>query len=138
LSVVVGPDDLRPENPALFVTYTGRGAFAAATQHLLLPSGRYVLTGRRRLEADSGDGRLSWRISCTEGGRRLANLDVPQSESPPSGWGPFTVGFVVPAEACPAQTISLVTRPAARRAPMVAWFDDIAIRVSSSESSPGA
>lgn len=127
LAVEVTADDLDPRNQALLVHYNGRGQHAAAIQHVLLRPGRWVLTARRRIDGGDGDAGLALRVTCTATGAGLASLD-PAGRSRGSGWETVSAEFTVPADNCPAQFVSLLTRPGDRPTALTAWFDDVAIR----------
>jgi len=102
--------------------------FSHVGQMLLLAPGSYRFGGRNRmLGIDEGAG-LVWRISCADTGKSIAQSP---SLSGSHDWQGFGVDFVVPAQACEAQRLSLA-RPVVATSSVsgVAAFDDLAIEKS--------
>lgn len=130
LAVEVTEDDLDSRNKALLVHYNGRGLHVAAVQHVLLSPGSWVLSGRRRMEGGKGAG-LALRVTCSTTGAELATLNPAAGDARATAWEAMSVHFVVPADGCPAQIVSLITRPGDRPGSLTAWFDDLAIRPAS-------
>lgn len=90
---------------ALEVQFSGtRVDFANVEQLVLLPAGRYRLSGRVKADLRTPRG-LWWQISCASGSKaelghtRLVVGNVP--------WSDFAVEFDVPADGCPAQILQL-------------------------------
>lgn len=135
LSVDVDHDDLRPEDQALFVTYSNRNLVTVAVQYALLDPGAYTLTWSARTEVRSGDMTLDWRVACADGGATLVMAEAIPAEAS-AGWRTFSARFDVPASGCPAQAVSLRTNPADRRGSVTAWVDKLVIRRNAS-AEPG-
>jgi hypothetical protein len=114
---------------ALKVSFTDRRVpFDHVRQLLALPPGSYRLSGRARAETLRTERGLVWTLAC-------ANARPPAlAETAPlmgnRDWAPFEVDFVVPAEGCSGQwlTLRLPARiPAEQRIGGTAWFDDLRI-----------
>ena len=90
---------------ALQVQFSGtRVDFANIEQLLLLPAGRYRLSGRVKADLRTPRG-LWWDISCAGGARtELGHTGLVVGNLP---WSDFALEFVVPADGCPAQTLQL-------------------------------
>ncbi|WP_426026905.1 tetratricopeptide repeat protein [Brevundimonas sp. TWP2-3-4b2] len=120
-------DDTDRGNPALRVEYDGYATAIMARQQTFLSGGRYSLRTQSRTEAGEPTGRMEWTITCAPGGDRLASVPaVPATGAGNNAWVKSTVEFSV-STACPAQWLELRGLPLDRRAPMVVWFDRIAI-----------
>lgn len=90
----------------LHVTDYGRAGWNPARRLLRLPAGRYRLAfSIRGTSGEAPD--FSWQIDCVSASGRLLDLPVGRA-------GPFAAAapenFVVPAEGCPGQWLSLVVR----------------------------
>lgn len=118
------PDDLRPADPALRIEYDGFAPSRIAEQLVFLEPGRYRLTFEARLEAGDPGDRMAWTLTCAPGD--LAILRAPSASVGGTGWTSRSADFTVPS-ACASQWLRLETRPGDRRAPVVAWFDRVAI-----------
>lgn len=106
---------------ALHVTYDGRKDQWLVRQLLVLPPGRYRLTGRYRSVAG---GLSEWRLICQGPPQTVAVLPVAATQDQ---WREFALDLTVPPEGCSGQMLSLQGLPAKLEAPTEAWFDDIAL-----------
>ena len=104
IQFVPSPDAARKR--ALRVQFSGaRVAFANARQLILLPPGKYSLTGRVKADDLRTTRGLWWRIFCAEDAKdTLAHTDLVSGTVP---WTEFAVEFQVPAENCKAQWLQL-------------------------------
>lgn len=103
-----GPGLAEVAGKGLRVTDYGRSGWTPARQLLRLPPGTYRLAFV--LRGASGEApEFSWRIDCLGKGGRL--LDHPVAPSGPFA-GSAPARFVVPAQECPGQWLSLVVRAA--------------------------
>ena len=118
------PDDLRPADPALRIEYDGFSTSRIAEQLVFLGPGRHRLKVEARAEAGDPGARLAWTVTCAPGD--LAILTTPSAPAGATAWTPRSADFTVPS-ACPAQWLRLETRAGDRRAPVVAWYDRVAI-----------
>ena len=119
------PDDLRPADPALRIEYDGYSSTRIAEQLIFLSPGRYRLTAEARTEAGDPGTRMAWTVTCAPGDQAI--LGAPSAPAGATVWTPLSADFTVPS-ACGAQWLRLETRSGDRRAPVVAWFDRVAIR----------
>lgn len=106
--------------------------FRHVSQLLLLPPGRYSLSGRVRLDALRNEHGLIWQVQCI--GPRALRLGQSQPFRGASPWRDFDFDFEVPAADCPAQwlRLQLDARAAADRfIGGEAWFDALRIRRAS-------
>lgn len=92
----------------LDVAYFGGQNVSLAEQMLALPAGRYILRLVARSPNGIGSGRLFWRLTCLPGGAQIGALDMAQAAA---GDRRFSAAFIVPASACPGQSLSLVAEP---------------------------
>jgi len=126
LLAYIALDDIQPDNHALRIEHDGYNATRAARQLLMLPLGRYTISGRYRQEDESAAA-FEWRLNCMEGGPSLIRLRIPSADARPTGeWMAFSTSWEVPA-GCTAQQLDLIPRPTDRRSPLVMWFDDLVI-----------
>ena len=107
-----------------------RVPFRHVRQLLALSPGQYRLQGRDRTDDLRGERGLVWTLTCAE-------TDQPIAETEPTrgrhDWRSFDLDFVVPAEQCGGQWLTLripARIPAEQRVGGVAWFDDLSIRAS--------
>lgn len=119
-------DDVRPSNPALRVDYNGYASGTIAEQLTSLPPGAYRFASEVRTEAGDPETRLVWTLSCATGGGAIASLPAGVPAATPNTWTTMAGRFQVPNN-CPAQWLRLETRADDRRAPIVVWFDRVAI-----------
>ena len=124
------PDDLRPRDPALRVEYDGFSPSRVAEQLMFLAPGRHQLTAEVRTDSGDPDARLAWTVTCSPGDLEI--LAAPSAPTGATAWGTLSAGFTVP-QNCPAQWLRLEIRAGNRRAPIVAWFDRIAVMPFSSQ-----
>lgn len=123
--------DAPPRGKVLHLRFGGgRVADIAVAQTLLLPAGRFRLSGETRLDDLRSARGLEWRVQCAaEPPRLLAAGPVLDGSR---DWSAFELAFDVPASGCPAQRLQLSTRArvaAERDVDGSAWFDDLAIAV---------
>lgn len=123
-AIAAGPGE---GGPALHVIHDTYSAGVVASQTLLLPPGRYRLTGR--VQSTEGDpGRLSWRVQCATGAVAGPVLgQVALGEAVRGRWTAFELALTAPAQGCPAQWLTLVPHPGDRRRTLDIWFDDLRI-----------
>lgn len=123
----VAAEDSGRGGAALRVEYDGYSAAVLARQRLFLAPGRYRFRAETRTESGDPAGRMAWTVDCAAGGRSLLSAPAAPDTTPgTSGWTASAAAFSVPAD-CPSQWLGLEGRPLDRRAPMVVWFDRIAI-----------
>lgn len=123
---------------ALFVETMGGGAATAVEQMLVLPPGRYRLTGRSLTETGIEPERLVMQVACIRDARTrgvLLGATSPGAES--LDWRPIAVDFTVPPQ-CPAQRLAVLSRPGDTVQPLAVWFDDLAVRHVASAEEPDA
>ncbi|MEJ8572810.1 hypothetical protein [Microbaculum marinum] len=127
-SVVAVQDDGKGQ--ALRIEYAGtRVPYEHVRKVLMLPPGRYRLSGRVRAQDLRNERGLSWQISCAGGDR--ADLLETERISGTRPWSGFQDTFEVPKTGCPVQRLRLDI--AARIAPEreisgTVWYD--AMRIS--------
>lgn len=131
LIVEIVPDDLRPTDPALRVEYDGFSDSRIAEQLMFLAPGRHRLTAEARTEDGDPGARLAWTVTCAPGDREI--LAAPSTPSAATTWTPVSAEFTVPQD-CPGQWLRLETRADDRKAPVVAWFDRVAVTSFSSQA----
>ena len=105
--------------------------FKHVRQLLALPPGKYHLSGRVRLDDLRSERGLVWTLTCTEGGRVLAETEPMSGHR---GWSPFGLDLVVPEQACGGQWLTLripARIPAEQLIGGAAWFDDLQIQTES-------
>jgi hypothetical protein len=114
---------------ALRVSFQGRRVpFAHVRQLLALPPGAYRLSGRARAESLLSERGLVWVLACAGARPQPLAQTAPLMGNRP--WAPFEVDFVVPAQGCSGQWLTLVLPariPAEQRISGTAWFDDMRI-----------
>lgn len=124
--VISAPDaeavlDPASEGPGLHVRYSGFAEVEVARQMLLLPSGRYRLSSRGKLNQGL-DGGVAWRLRCS-GAQQLAETTLRFGGD---GSAAAEGVFDVPAD-CPAQVLSLRTIGTDRRSDVLATIDEVRI-----------
>ena len=120
-------DDADPSNPALRVEYDGYSAASIARQRVFLAPSRYRLRFKSKTEAGEPAGRMAWTITCDPGAQSpLSASAVRVTDARNRAWSQSAVDFSIP-QGCPSQWLELRGLPLDRRAPMVVWFDQIAI-----------
>lgn len=123
----VSTDDADRSNPALRVEYDGYSAANMARQRVFLTPGRYRLRFNSRTEAGEPAGRMAWALTCDPGGQSLLSASaVTVAGARNRAWTPSIVDFSIP-QGCPSQWLDLRGLALDRRAPMVVWFDQVAI-----------
>lgn len=103
-------------------------AYRNVSQRLMLPPGRYSLTGTYRANNLDNERGLMWRVYCgLEGPLKLAQGPAMNGTR---DWTPFQTAFVVPDEACPTQALRLELDARAKldlKVSGVIRFDDLRI-----------
>lgn len=118
-------DDLRANDVALRVEYDGYAIGVVAQQVLMLPGGKWTLSGEHRLEAGAETSRLRWRMVCAETSTPI--ISTPVEMSGEQDWSDFQLTFTVPATGCAMQRLRLEADPGPRRTTIVAWFDKLRV-----------
>lgn len=113
----------RPDDPALYVYHDGVTQVGFPGQLLVLPPGRYVLSGEVLTETPESGDRFSWLISCVGSAQPLLRTTMPDTDD---RWREFAQAFVVPT-GCEAQQLELVAVRDDRRVDIRAWFDKISV-----------
>jgi len=97
-------------------------------QRLMLPPGRYTLTGAYRANNLENDRGFVWRIYCNAAGKQM------MGESPAMkgtrDWGPFVIDFTIPDTGCTSQILRLELNARAKldlRVRGILRFDDLKI-----------
>ncbi|MEI7933019.1 MAG: hypothetical protein WCI21_08200, partial [Alphaproteobacteria bacterium] len=110
-------------DPALHVVYDGVAERGFPSQLIVLPVGRYALTGEVMSATPSSEGRMQWAIDCVsaEPEGRLASLPAPNTSGQ---WIRFSTAFTVPA-GCPAQRLMLIRTPSDKAADIDLWYDKL-------------
>jgi len=104
IQIVPSPDAGRKR--AMRIQFSGsRVAFANVNQLMLLPPGKYKLSGRVKAEDLQTSRGLWWRVYCADDPDNVLAHTEPVSGTLP--WTDFTVDFEVPAEDCEAQWLQL-------------------------------
>ena len=116
---------------ALRVHFRGpRIRYSHFSQLLMLPPGHYRLDGFVRPEGLETANGVMWTISCHGGStQRIAATRPIKGRT--GSWRPFTQGFSVPAEDCPAQRLRLQLDGRAAldfEARGTVWFDALTIK----------
>jgi tetratricopeptide (TPR) repeat protein len=83
----------------------GRVEFGGVTQSVLIPPGRYVLSGKRKGGIEGRRG-LRWRVFCLGQPPRML-AETPMHLTPVHQWDAFELAFEVPANDCPMQQVRL-------------------------------
>ena len=112
-----------------------RVPFAHVEQLLVLPPGRYRLSGRARLDHLRTSQGMAWTLACAEGGGDFARTPAFAGHR---DWASFRTEFEVPAHDCGAQWLRLrhlAGTLAEQHIGGSIWFDDLAIRLQA-ESVP--
>lgn len=134
----IAEDDVKAGNRAYRVEYDGFGSGVVLEQLVMLEPGAYVLTGRQRTETAGQDPRLTWTLTCAEGGAPTPLSGDGVSQDAGTAWRPFSMSFSAPAQNCSLQWLRLIARPGERRTYIGYWLDDLVIRrLSSSPAAPG-
>lgn len=115
-----GPDR---RGGALYLSFDGTGIANFATQKLVLPAGRYRLTGRVYGDGAVDAGRFAAQFRCGENGAELARVPLePGTES----WTRFELDVTV-TSSCPAQHVWFVGSAGESLDPAAIWVDDLAL-----------
>lgn len=109
---------------ALLVSADGYTPAVFAQQLVVLPAGRYQLTGRVQAPVNAPVGVLAWTLTCLP--KRELIMTVPAQSLDGGGWRRFTATFTVPA-GCAGQMLTLRGEPGDRRTTLAVWYDDLAI-----------
>lgn len=125
--IEIAEDDLRKDNNALRVEYSGYTGGILATQMTLLPAGDHLLRGDYRIETGDQSATLLWSLTCFETDAPIGTWTSGSSSTPGSGWRTFSAPVRVPSENCAAQWLRLRAKPGDERARIVAWFDNLNI-----------
>lgn len=91
------------DQPALYVRSPSEATHILASQLLLLPPGRWRLTGQVRVEPGQMGDLFAWRISCA---KDAADLGEARVAAAAAGWRTFSGDFEIPA-GCSAQWLRL-------------------------------
>lgn len=125
----IAPRDDQANGHALYIEFgDGRVNFRPITQTLMLPPGRYALTGAWKGQI-AGKRGLKWQVTCVG----KSPIKIGESEmlsAGPTRWGNFEAKFAVPDSDCTAQTLRLILDARSASETMVsgsAWFDDLRI-----------
>ena len=110
---------------ALRVDYDGVSPPQTLRQMLILPPGRYRLSGRADVESGTAPGSLGWSIDCATTSDVFARIDTPATAS--GAWAPFSVELNIPPARCPAEWLELTTDAGDMRKDLVIWYDDLAV-----------
>lgn len=112
----------RDEN-ALRAEYDGSSQARFPQQMVVLPPGRYRLTGDALTANPESAGTLEWVVACVDGAiiARSPTVDTGMA------WRRFAVDFETPAEGCGAQWLRLKTIRADQRSTVEAWYDKLSI-----------
>ena len=106
----------------------GRVQFGGVEQAVLIPQGRYVLSGRLRGGIEGKRG-LRWRVNCLGNPVRLL-AESPMHLGPVAEWERFELEFEIPAD-CLMQQVRLdhdARSPSEQLARGTLWYADMAIR----------
>jgi len=117
-----GPED---GGPALHGLVSATAERTIAEQLVLLTPGRWRLSGRFRVDQGDLNGRMTWVLACTAGGRVLAS--APLSATARGDWTPVSAVIEIPPDACGAQQLRLVSRAQDRRSQVEIWMDDVTL-----------
>jgi hypothetical protein len=110
---------------ALRVDYDGVSPPQPLRQLLVLPPGRYRLSGRANVEGGKSPGSLVWSIDCMTTTDVFARAPTPEAAN--GQWSSFAVEFDVPAGRCPAEWLELTTEAGDLRKDLAVWYDDLAL-----------
>ncbi len=121
----------RPDRgKALRVVFADRRvAYRQVSKLLVLPPGRYQLTGLVAADDLVNRRGIGWRVFCAQGDRRSLGETGPVAGT--FGWRPFAASFAIPSTGCRAQwlRLELAARIAVeQRVSGAVWFDHLAIR----------
>jgi hypothetical protein len=103
----IAPSDAGPGKNALSLVFGGgRVEFNPISQTLMLPPGRYLLSGALKGEIAGLRG-LKWQIACVAPASQNAFAETTMILGKFAGWTPFSLLFEVPL-ACTAQIVRLI------------------------------
>ena len=108
---------------ALLVNSDGYTPGAFAQQLIVLPPGRYQLTGRVQTPPNAPVQVLAWTLSCLPKSDPLVSVPTAPTDG---AWRRFSAAFTVPA-GCTAQTLALKAQAGELRTSMTIWYDDLSI-----------
>lgn len=106
---------------ALEVDSDGYASDVLASQLLVLPAGRYHLSGKEQTSAGDATDAFRWFLTCTGG---AALIELPMGP-PHAGWRGFGGDFEVPPEGCPGQLLTLKAFAGERNGGVTVWYDDL-------------
>ena len=110
---------------ALHVNYAGQANPDFAAQLVVIPPGRYELTGEVMTSSRDTEGKLAWQINCMDGLRTpLLSAPAPAADGQ---WRSFSIAFTVPA-GCQAQGLALRRVGLQRTPELDIWYDKLNIR----------
>lgn len=109
---------------ALMINSDGYTPAVFAQQLMVLPPGRYQLTGTVQAPANAAAGELAWSVSCLPAKNELMQAPA----RPTDGWRRFSAPFTVPLTGCKAQMLALKSQPGERRTTMAVWYDKLAVQ----------
>lgn len=121
------PDATRPADSSLRVEYDGYSTGEVASQLLLLPPGRYRLTGQVRAEAGEVARRLRWTAICYRTDQALGGTLPDAAPVNATDWQRLSFEFEVPSQGCRMQRLTLAGAPSDRRTTIVGWYDRFSI-----------
>jgi hypothetical protein len=117
----------------LQVRYDGfDGHVGMARQMLVLPAGRYRLSGRMRASDMAADGLFQWQVRCLAGRTLVMS---PPLEASPGTWKAFEEDFLVDGD-CQGQWLFLNARAGERRTVVETAFTDLEIRPLGGQATP--
>ncbi len=126
-------------NRTLYLAFHDRRVpFRQVSQVLLLPPGRYQLSGRARLQELQATHGLGWNLSCVGSSALLGKSERMLGSR---DWREFRFSFEVPEVDCGGQVLQLVldARIAAeQQIAGKAWFDDFSIDALPAPAKPTA
>lgn len=112
--------------PALHAAVSDLKGGTVAEQLVLLPPGRWRLSGRLKVVEGALSDRLAWTLNCTRSSGRAA-ATAPLAAASHQTWTQFSNVVDIPASGCPAQWLRLVALPQDRRTSADVWIDDVAL-----------
>jgi hypothetical protein len=96
-----------------------------AQEMLVLPPGRYRLSGQVFLAAAGPPDTLVWRLDCAETGATV--LVEARSGGPGGAWRPFSASFTVPQAGCALQRLQLSSTAEDYFGATDAWFRSLSV-----------
>lgn len=103
----IAPSGEEPGKNALSLVFGGgRVEFNPVSEILVLPAGRYLLSGILKGEI-AGQRGLKWQVACVAPASQNVFAETPTILGEFAGWTPFSLPFEVP-PACTAQIVRLI------------------------------